>query len=82
MAAGDDDGHAGGNVRDADIDQRVAFRVGKQKLFGIVGENADPVDALVDHAVEHATLSADVQLAGLGERCRRDREDSRERLGC
>jgi hypothetical protein len=81
MAASDDYRHAAGNVRKADIDQRVALRVGEQKLFGIVGENADPVDALVDHAIEHAALPVDVDLAGLDERRRRDRKDSCERFG-
>ena len=63
MAAGDDDRHTTRKVREADIDQRVAFRIGEQKLFGIVRENADPVDTLIDHAIEHATLPVDVEIA-------------------
>ena len=49
--------------REAQVEQRVALVVGQQELLGIVGKDADAVDALVDHAVEHATLSVEVDLA-------------------
>ena len=42
----------------------VALRVGEQELLGIVGEDADAVDALVDHAVEHAALTVEIEVAG------------------
>ena len=41
----------------------VALVVGEQELLGIVGEDADAVDALVDHAVEHAALAVEVEVA-------------------
>ena len=40
-----------------------ALVVGQQELLGIVGEDADAVDALVDHAVEHAALPVEVEVA-------------------
>ena len=49
---------------DAQIEQHVALRVGEQELLGIVGEDADAVDALVDHAVEHAALALEIEVAG------------------
>jgi hypothetical protein len=45
-------------------------------LFGVVGEDTDAVHALVDHAIEHATLSVEVEVAIVGERRRRDRNDA------
>ena len=50
---GDDHGDAAGDVRQAEVEQRVALLVGQQELLGEVREDADAVDALVDHAVEH-----------------------------
>ncbi len=47
--------------RQAEVEQRVALVVGQQELLGVVGEDADAVDALVDHAVEHAALSVEVE---------------------
>ena len=41
----------------------LALVVGEQELLGVVGEDADAVDALVDHAVEHAALAVEVELA-------------------
>ena len=63
MARRDDDRHAGLDVRQAEIEQRVALGVGQQELLGVVGEDADAVDALIDHAVEHAALAVEVELA-------------------
>ena len=71
---GDDHRHAAGDVREAQVEQRVALGVGQQELLGVVGEDADAVDALVDHAVEHAALPVEVEVAGVGERRRRDGE--------
>ena len=63
MAARHDDRHAAGDVREAQVEQRVALGVGQQELLGVVGEDADAVDALVDHAVEHAALAVEVEVA-------------------
>ena len=49
---------------EAEVEQRVALVVGQQELLGVVGEDADAVDALVDHAVEHAALAVEVEVAG------------------
>jgi len=70
-----------GDVRQTNVEQRVALIVGEQELLRIVGEDTDAVDALIDHAVEHAPLAGDVQLPGLGEGRRRDRKNSRVRHG-
>ncbi len=45
------------------IEQRRALRVGQQELLGIVGQDADAVDALVDHAVEHAAHPGQIEVA-------------------
>ena len=81
VAARHDDRNTPADVRHADVEQRAALGVGQQELLRIVGEDADAVDALVDHAVEHAALAFEVDVAGLGEGRRRDRKDSREGLG-
>ena len=43
------------------VEQRVALGVRQQELLRIVGEDADAVDALVDHAVEHAALAVEIE---------------------
>ena len=63
MAAGHDHRHAAGDMGEAEIGERVALCVGEQELLGIIGENADAVDSLVDHAVEHAPLPVEVDVA-------------------
>jgi hypothetical protein len=62
VAAGDDDRHPAGDVGQAQLDQRRALFVGEQELLGIVGQHADAVHALVDHAVEHAPLTVEVEI--------------------
>jgi hypothetical protein len=78
MTAGDDHRHAAGDVCQANVEQHVALIVGEEELLRIVGEDADAVDALVDHAVEDATLAGEVQLTRFGEWRRRDGKNSRE----
>ncbi len=63
MAAGHHDGNAPGDMLKTDFRQDPPLLVGQQELFGIVGQNADSVDALVDHAVEHAALAFDINVA-------------------
>ena len=74
MTTGRDHRHAAGHVREAKIRERVALRVRQQELLGIIRENADAVDALVDHAIEHAALAVEIDVAVFGERRRRDRK--------
>ena len=81
MAACHNDRNTRADVRQACIEQRVALRIVEQKLFRIVGENADAVDTLIDHAAQHAALSFDVDIPRIGERRRRDRKHASEGLG-
>jgi hypothetical protein len=76
VAARDDHRHAAGDVRAAELEQRRALVVGEQELLGVVREDADAVDALVDHAVEHAPHARQVEAASVVERRRRDRVDA------
>ena len=48
-----------------DVLQDVALLVVEQELLGVVGEDADAVDALVDHAVEHAAHAVEIEVAVL-----------------
>ena len=64
------------HLRQAQIEQRVALGVRQQELLGVVGQDADAVDALVDHAIEDAPLPVEVEIAVVGEWRRRDRKDA------
>ena len=64
MTAGDDDRTATGYMGKAEVDQRVSLMVGEQELLGVVCEHADPIDALIEHAVEDAALPFEVKVAG------------------
>ena len=81
MAARNDDRDSPAHMRETQVEQRIALAVRKQELFRVVGQNADPVDALCEHAIEYATLSFEIQLAGLREWRRCNREYPRERSG-
>ena len=61
MAGRDDDRNAPGGAVEARVLNRGAFLVGQQELLGEIGEDADAVDALVDHAVDHAPLAFKVE---------------------
>ena len=52
----------------------------EQELLGIVGEDADAVDALVDHAVDNAAHALFVDPTVGMEGCGRDGQDAGERL--
>ena len=41
--------------------QGGSFGVREKKLLRVIGQNANAIDALVDHAVEHAPLTVFVQ---------------------
>ena len=75
MAAGHDDGHLAIHVLEAHGLQQPPFLVGEKELLGVVGEDAQTVDALVDHAVENAALAFEVKRAFIVEWRRNDRED-------
>src|SRR5665811_2041595 len=74
MAAGDDDRTATGDIGKAEFGQRVPLMVGEQELLGVVCQHTDPVDALIEHAVEDAALPFEVEVAGGRERRRCDRK--------
>ena len=76
MAARDDDRHATGDVREAQRKQRVALRIRKQELLRVIGKDADAVDALVEHAIEHAPLTVEVEPAVAVERRGSNRIDA------
>jgi hypothetical protein len=81
MAACNDNRDAAAHVRETYVEKRVALVVRKQELFRVVGEDTNAVDALIDHAIEHTTLSVDVKLAGYREWRRCNRKRPRERSG-
>ena len=80
MAAGHDDGNAAVDMLEAGRLQKRPFLVGEQELFGIVGEDAESIDTLVDHAIESAALTPQVKRAVFVEGGRNDRKDSA--IGC
>ncbi len=77
VAAGDDHRHAARDLGETQIEQGIALAVREQELLRVVGQDADAVDALIDHAVEHPALAVRVERARRGERGRRDREHAR-----
>jgi hypothetical protein len=78
VAAGHDHRHAPGHMREAEVEQRLPLAVRERKLLRVVRQDAQAVHALIDHAVEHAALAVQIEVAGLGERRGRDRKDSGE----
>jgi hypothetical protein len=62
------------NILEADTHQLVSLSIAQQELLGIVGDNAKPIDALVDHAVEHPALTIEVECPGIIEGGRDNRE--------
>jgi hypothetical protein len=65
MAACDDHRHAAGDVCEARSVSVSRSASRQQELLGIVGQDADAVDALVDHAVEHAPLAVEIDVAAV-----------------
>jgi hypothetical protein len=45
----------------AKLKQEISFLVCEQELLGVVGENANAVHALINHAVQHPLLSRQVE---------------------
>jgi hypothetical protein len=60
MAAGDHDRHASRNVRQTEINQYIPFIIRQKKLFRVICEDTDPIDPLINHAVEHTPLPVQV----------------------
>ena len=61
-------------MRQAQFGQPIALRVGEHELFGGVGEDANAVDALIDHAIEHPPLPIEIDLTRFGEGSGRNRQ--------
>ena len=58
--------------------QSLALVVGDGELLGVVGQDADAVDAGVDHEVDRALLALEIEVAVLVEGGRGDGEDARK----
>jgi hypothetical protein len=54
----------------------IALLVGEQELLREIGEDADAVDALVDHQVHDTPVALDIEVAVVVEDGRRDRQDA------
>ena len=76
MRGGDDDRHAAGDLLEREPHHLVALLVGQQELLREVRQDADAVDALVDHQVHDAPVALDVEVAIVVEDGRRDRQDA------
>jgi|GEM_PF-5755648 len=81
MAACDDHRHTASHVRKAQLDERAPLFVRKEELLRVVGQDANAVDALVDHAIEHAALTFEVKFTRLGEGRRGNGKNAAQRLG-
>jgi hypothetical protein len=67
MRGRDDDRHAAGHLLQREPHDLVALLVGQQELLGEVCQDADAVDALVDHQVHDAAVAINVEVAVLVE---------------
>src|SRR5262249_52041088 len=81
MAARDNHRNPAGHVRQAELEQCLALGVSQKELLGKVCEDADAVDALINHAVKHAAHAVEVEITIVVEGHRRDRENSTVGLG-
>ena len=62
VGGGDDDRDAARDVLETEPGEGLALLVGEQELLGVVREDAEPVRALVDHAVDRPLLTLEVEL--------------------
>ena len=76
MADGDDNWNPAGDMTEAEIHQGFALAVFEQKLLGIIGKDAKPVDSLIDHAVKHAALTVEIEISIVVKRGRRHRKNT------
>ena len=74
VTGGDDDRHTVGHMSETEARQCVALLVSQKKLLGVIRQDADAIDALIDHAIEHTTLTFEIKVAVLQERGRRNWE--------
>ena len=70
MAGGGNNRHASGNMVKAEIGQLITLGIGQQKLFGVICQNANTIDALVNHAIKNAPHPVQIEIAIFEKRCR------------
>ena len=63
MTTGHNHRHPSGHMVQAELKQDVPFFIRKQKLFGIIREDADAVHTLIDHAVQHPFLGIKIETS-------------------
>ena len=81
VTGGDDHRHAVAHMGEAHLRQPVPLLVRQEKLLGVICQDANSVDALIDHAIQHAALAFEIEVAGRCERRGSDREDAGQRGG-
>ncbi len=74
MRGGDDHGNPARDMLQHCMHHGLALGVREHELLGKIGENAQTVRACVDHEIDAAALSLEVELAALVEDGGRDRE--------
>jgi hypothetical protein len=63
MRGGDDHRHASRDMRKDRLGQYFALVVGQRELLRVVGQDAQPIRARIDHEVDAALLALKVELA-------------------
>lgn len=81
MRDGDDHRHPARDMLEADPGEQRALFIGEHELLGVVGEDADRIDALVDHAIEHPAHALFIDAAIGVKRGGGDGQNAGERLG-
>src|SRR5262249_24722990 len=79
MTARDDHRHPPADVAERQLEQNIALLVAEQELLGIVGKDADAIDALRHHAIEHPALALEVEVTVAAKRRRCDRHHASKR---
>ena len=72
----DDDGHTAGDMLQHRLHDLFALGIGQHELLGEIGQDADAVGAGVDHEVDAAPLTVQVERAAVVEDGRRHRKDT------
>ena len=75
MGRGHDHRHTPGDVRQDRLGQPFALVVADHELLGEIRQDAQPVDAAIEHEVDAAQLARQVERAAFVEDGRRNRED-------
>jgi hypothetical protein len=76
MADGDDCRHASRHMGKTVLRQQAAFFIGDQELFREVGKDANPISALIDHAIQNAVHAVEINRSIGVKRRRRYGPDS------